>query len=128
MHTRRRDGRWRYTRRLLSVTTMLLYVDVIDACHLQCPTCVRGVRAFPNTTKKMSLDMFRAIVAKAKVDGAYQVDVFSWIEPFLCRDLHEYVAIVKEAGLPCGISSTLSLPSIDAFEATLRNTDFLTIS
>src|SRR3977135_2527774 len=64
---------------------MYLYVDVIDACHLKCPTCVRGVRAFPNTATKMSLEMFDAIVRKAKDDGAYGVGLFSWTEPFLCR-------------------------------------------
>lgn len=74
---------------------MLLYVDIIDACHLKCPTCARGVRAFPNTAKKMSLQMFRDIVHKAKDDGAYKVDIFSWIEPFLCRNLYEYIAIVN---------------------------------
>jgi MoaA/NifB/PqqE/SkfB family radical SAM enzyme len=107
---------------------MLLYVDVIDACHLTCPTCVRGVRAFPNTGRKMPLALFREIVAKAKADGAYKVDIFSWIEPFLCRNLHEYIAVVKEAGLPCGVSSTLSLRKISGFEEALRLMDTLTVS
>ena len=107
---------------------MLLYVDIIDACHLKCPTCPRGVRAFPNTSKKMSLGMFREIVAKAKEDGAYRVDLFSWMEPFLCPNLHEYIEVVKNAGLPCGVSSTLSLRRIRNFEAALALTDVLTIS
>jgi MoaA/NifB/PqqE/SkfB family radical SAM enzyme len=107
---------------------MLLYVDVIDACHLNCPTCVRGMRAFPNTSKKMSLEMFRNIINKAKGDGAYKVDIFSWIEPFLCRNLHEYVAVVKSAGLPCGLSSTLSIRNINEFDATIGAIDTLTIS
>ena len=107
---------------------MLLYVDIIDTCHLKCPTCARGVRAFPNTGTKMSLDMFRRIVHKARDDGAYRVDIFSWIEPFLCRNLHEYIAIVKDAGMPCGISSTLSLPKIQDFDAAICAMDLLTIS
>jgi MoaA/NifB/PqqE/SkfB family radical SAM enzyme len=107
---------------------MLLYVDVIDACHLKCPTCARGVRAFPNTPKKMSLSMFRDIVNKAVDDGAYKVDIFSWIEPFLCRNLHEYITIVKNAGLPCGVSSTLSLRNINQFESAICAMDTLTIS
>jgi MoaA/NifB/PqqE/SkfB family radical SAM enzyme len=107
---------------------MLLYVDIIDACHLKCPTCVRGVRAFPNTPTKMSLNMFRKIVTKAKNDGAYRVDIFSWIEPFLCKNLHEYIAIVKDAGLPCGVSTTLSLSRIPNFAEALQQMDLLTIS
>lgn len=107
---------------------MLLYVDVIDACHLKCPACVRGVRAFPNTSTKMPLDMFDRIVHKAKSDGAYRVSIFSWIEPFLCRNLHEYIKIVKNYGLECGVSSTLSLRNINEFESALRHIDLLTIS
>ena len=107
---------------------MLLYVDIIDACHLRCPTCARGVRAFPNTAAKMSLETFERIVLKAKADGAYRVDLFSWMEPFLCRNLHEYLKIVKDAGLPCGLSSTLALPNIRHFEEALRLADLLTIS
>lgn len=107
---------------------MLLYVDVIDACHLKCPTCVRGVRAFPNTAKKMSISLFRQIVEKAKRDGAFRVDLFSWTEPFLCQNLDEYLATIKECDLPCGVSSTLSLRNIRCFEAALRHMDELTIS
>lgn len=107
---------------------MLLYVDVIDACHLKCPTCVRGVRAFPNTAKKMPLELFDKIVAKAKADGAYKVDIFSWIEPFLCQNLDEYIRIVKNHGLPCGVSSTLSLRNIRCFDEAIMAMDTLTIS
>ncbi len=107
---------------------MLLYVDIIDACHLKCPTCVRGVRAFPNTARKMPLDVFERIVVKAKIDGAYKVDIFSWIEPFLCRNLHEYISIITKHGLPCGVSSTLSLKNIKDFDAAILGMDTLTIS
>ena len=31
------------------------YVDIIDACSLKCPTCVRGLRLMQNTSAKMSL-------------------------------------------------------------------------
>lgn len=108
---------------------MLLYVDTIDACNLKCPTCVRGSRALPNTGEKMPLAMFRLIVAKAKDDGdVHQVDLFNWIEPFLNKNLHEYTNVVKDAGLPCGISSALSLPRIHNLEETLVNTNTLTVS
>lgn len=107
---------------------MLLYVDVIDACHLKCPTCVRGVRAFPNTPRKMPLEMFRAIVAKAKADGAYRVSIFSWIEPFLCRNLFDYTEAIHAAGLPCGMSTTLSLRRIPEFERSMRQVDLMTVS
>ena len=78
---------------------MLLYIDINDACNLKCTTCPRGVRAFPNTSKKMSLSMFRRIVEKGRHDGAYQVGLFNWVEPFLIDDLSEYTKIVKQFDL-----------------------------
>jgi len=120
----------RATGRVLSpkVAAMLLYVDVLDACHLKCPTCVRGVRAFASTSTQMPLEQFRQIVAKGKSEGAHRVDLFNWTEPFLYRNIHEYVAAVKELGLPCGMSSTLSIKTIRGFAETLKNLDMLTIS
>src|SRR5262249_16020684 len=107
---------------------MILYVDIIDACHLRCATCVRGVRAFPNTGKKMPVGTFRKIVEKGKRDGAYQISLFNWIDPFLCRDLYAYTAVVKDFGLRCEISTTLSFPKLYNFVETLRTTDAMTIS
>ncbi len=107
---------------------MILYIDIIDACHLRCPTCVRGVRAFPNTDKKMTVGTFRQIVEKGKRDGAYQISIFSWIDPLLCRDLYAYTAVVKEFDLHCEISTTLSFPKLYNFAEALRTIDAMTIS
>jgi MoaA/NifB/PqqE/SkfB family radical SAM enzyme len=76
----------------------------------------------------MSLETFRGVVDKAKEDGAHQIDLFSWSEPFLSPNLHEYISLVKKAGLPCGVSSTLSLYKIKNFDAAIEALDFVTIS
>jgi len=76
----------------------------------------------------MPLEQFRQIVEKGKSEGAYRVDLLNWTEPFLCSNIHEYVAAVKDAGLPCGMSSTLSIKTIRTLEATLQNLDLLTVS
>lgn len=107
---------------------MLLYIDINDACNLKCATCPRGVRAFPNTSKKMSTDLFRRIVEKGVHDGAYQVGLFNWIEPFLISNLQEYTAIVKQFGLRCEVSSTLSLRRIDCLLTCLKTIDLLWVT
>jgi MoaA/NifB/PqqE/SkfB family radical SAM enzyme len=107
---------------------MLLYVDINDSCNLKCPTCPRGVRAFKNTSKKMSTEKFRHVIAKAKYDGAYQVGLFNWVEPFLIDDLHEYCHIVKSFGLRCEIASTLSLKNIENFSECLQFVDMLWVT
>jgi len=35
---------------------MIFYIDVIDACNLNCPACIQGLCALVNAAKKMSLD------------------------------------------------------------------------
>jgi hypothetical protein len=104
---------------------MLLYIDINDACGLKCPTCPKGVRAFPNTSKKMSLTMFSNIVQKGRYDGAYQVGLFNWVEPFLITNLHEYTNIVKMYGLRCEVASTLAVPKIPNLIACLASVDML---
>ena len=85
-------------------------IDIIDKCNLQCPTCWRGVAAQKNTSATMPLSKFREIVSKLRAEGYTNVALINWTEPFLCKTLHEYVPVVKQAGLDCWLSSNLSLP------------------
>jgi wyosine [tRNA(Phe)-imidazoG37] synthetase (radical SAM superfamily) len=94
-------------------------IDIIDACQLKCPTCVRGVRVMENSSAKMSLEKFCAVLDKAKSEGYRRIGLYSWTEPFLNRTLQDYVLEVKKRDLPCEISTTLSLRRIDNLEATL---------
>ena len=107
---------------------MILYVDINDLCHLRCPTCPRGVRAIPNTAAVMPLGLFERIVEKAIDDGAYQIDLFDWTEPFLNPHLYQYVKAVREHGLPCGVNSTLSIKKIKNFEAALEHINYLLVT
>jgi pyruvate-formate lyase-activating enzyme len=95
------------------------YVDVVDACQLKCPTCVRGLRVMENSPSKISLDKFAAVIDKFKAEGYKRVGLYSWTEPFLARNLQDYVAEVKKRGMPCLLSTTFSLRHIDNLEATL---------
>jgi MoaA/NifB/PqqE/SkfB family radical SAM enzyme len=96
------------------------YVDVIDACQMKCPTCVRGLRAMENSARKMSLEQFGQIIAKLKSEGYPLIGLFNWTEPFLNRTLQEYILIVNQMGLLCDLSTTLSLRRIDNLEECLR--------
>jgi hypothetical protein len=84
-------------------------IDIIDRCNLRCPTCWRGVAAQKNTTTTMPLSRFREVVTKIRDEGYPNVALINWTEPFLCQTLHEYVPLVKEAGMDCWLSSNLSL-------------------
>lgn len=99
----------------------ITYIDLIDVCNLKCPTCVRGISVLPNSSKKMPLAKFDAIVAKVKDEGFKWIGLYNWTEPFLNRDLENYIAVIKRHGLGCMVSTNFSLRRIDNLEAALRS-------
>jgi organic radical activating enzyme len=107
-------------------------IDIIDKCNLRCPTCARGTRLIKNSQKSMSIDLFKKIVEKAKEEGYDCISIFNWTEPFLAKNLPDYVSAVKAFGLNCNVSSNLSLNPrkyFDTIERTLRaGIDHLTVS
>src|SRR3974377_83537 len=92
------------------------YIDIIDKCNLRCPTCVRGTRLLKNSDNTMSIETFRSIVRKARNEGYHGIGLFNWIEPFLSKAIDQFVAVVKQEGLYCGISSNLSLKPDSYFD------------
>src|SRR6266568_333939 len=107
----------------------IAWVDTLDACHLKCPTCIRGVRGMQNSPRKMSLDTFAAVVARLREQGFPRIALFNWTEPFLNRNIEDYVAIAKKSRFWVSLSSTLSIPHIDNLEETLAaGLDLLTVS
>jgi len=108
----------------------ICYVDIIDSCHLKCPTCVRGTRLLPNTAAKSTLDRFTETVVKAKTEGYDAVGLYNWTEPFLNPKLPEYVGIIKALGLSCETSTTLSFTKRETLieEALRAGIDTLIVS
>jgi MoaA/NifB/PqqE/SkfB family radical SAM enzyme len=100
----------------------ICYVDVIDACHLRCATCVRGRRLMTNDVRqRMTMETFSRIVGKAKREGYPAIGLYNWSEPFLNPEIDRYVALVRQAGLFCDISTTLSFRNREALiERTMR--------
>ena len=107
----------------------IAWIDTIDVCHLRCPTCIRGVRGLENSSNKMSLSTFAAVVRRLKDQGYRRIGLYDWTEPFLNRNIGDYVGAAKRAGFFVTLSSTLSLPNIANLEATLAaGLDLLTVS
>ena len=74
----------------------IAWIDTIDVCHLECPTCIRGVRGMQNTPRKMPLEMFEQIVAKVKTERYGRIGLYNWTEPFLNRTLE--LCLGRETG------------------------------
>src|SRR5579862_8222533 len=107
----------------------IAWVDTIDVCHLKCPTCIRGVRGLENTARKMDMEMFEAIAVRLRQQGYRRIGLLNWTEPFLNRDIHDYVSAAKRAGFWVLLCSTLSIRRIDNLEDTLAaGLDQLTVT
>jgi len=48
---------------------MNMYIDIVGACNLSCPSCPMGNSENVNFKKAMQVDMFRKIVEKARNEG-----------------------------------------------------------
>jgi MoaA/NifB/PqqE/SkfB family radical SAM enzyme len=82
-----------------------------------------------NSASKMDLDTFAVVVARLREQGFRRVGLLNWTEPFLNRNLQDYVAVAKDVGLWVLLCSTLSIPRIDNLEDTLAaGLDQLTVT
>jgi len=89
----------------------IYYIDVVGGCNLKCPSCPMGnSRSIPRTKGLMEPTLLNRIMKKAasecKVGG---VGLFNWTEPLLHPRLSELVGVVRSHGVPCSISTNLSV-------------------
>jgi sulfatase maturation enzyme AslB (radical SAM superfamily) len=106
---------------------MNMYIDIVGACNLSCPSCPMGNSENTNFKKAMQVDMFKQIVDKASREGVKSVFLFNWTEPLIHPRIDEFVAIINAAGLQSGISSNLNLVK-NMEKALLANPSFFRIS
>jgi hypothetical protein len=74
------------------------------------------------------MEMFRKIIEKAKDEGAYQVGLFNWVEPFLEKKISDFASVVKEFSIRCEIASTLSVKRINRLVECLGFVDKLWVT
>ncbi|KJZ39630.1 radical SAM protein [Pseudomonas sp. B21-040] len=88
---------------------MNMFIDIVGACNLSCPSCPMGNSENNNFKKAMPLEMFSKIVEKAKQEGIYSIHLYNWTEPLVHPRVGEFIQIVNAAGLRSGISSNLNI-------------------
>ncbi len=88
-------------------------IDVAGTCNLRCPSCpVGNMRDVGKPTGLMSLDVFKAIVAKIATDQPATspiIHLFNWGEPLLHPQLADMVLAVRQRGWRSYISTTLNV-------------------
>ena len=105
-------------------------LDIVDACNLKCVTCPRGHEDPPNTSDRISFDLFKKIIDKAAEQLYGTIWLYNWGEPLLHPNLGEFVKYTKSAGIDnILLSSNLSLRNIDnLFEALLNGLSYIRVS
>ena len=88
---------------------MNMYIDIVGACNLSCPSCPMGNSENLNYKKSMQLEMFRQIVEKAKAEGVRSIFLYNWTEPLVHPKIVEFIEIINAAGMASGISTNLNL-------------------
>jgi organic radical activating enzyme len=95
------------------------YIDTINACQLMCKTCDRGLRVIENSDDVLDINLFERILCKLKTEGTWCVGLYNWSEPFLNKNIRQYVRMVKKHGFFCELSTNLSLPWSDQMQYVL---------
>jgi molybdenum cofactor biosynthesis enzyme MoaA len=107
----------------------VMFIDIVDACNIRCATCPRGYLQIESTSNIMDLELFQNIIKKGWTEGYRTIALYNWTEPFLNRNLSEYVKIAKEHGFTLEVSTNLSLNEIPHLEETLKaGVDYLIVS
>lgn len=80
-----------------------------------------------NYKKPMSIDVFSAIIKKAKTEKINSIHLYNWTEPLVHPKIGEFIDITESNGINCGISSNLNI-SKNIEEAIKSNPSFFRIS
>lgn len=110
-----------------NINSSRVFIDIVNACNLRCPECIRGTRTMPNSNAEMPFELFQKICYKLKAEKYKTVELYNWTEPFLHKTIHIFIAEAKRIGFEVVLSSNLSLKKIplliDAFDAGLDRLD-----
>jgi len=86
-----------------------LVVEPTNTCNLRCPYCFTGAGDLGRRHATMSLALYRKLLDEL---GAYlfQVKLYNWGEPLLCRHLVTMIADAHDRGISTLVNTNLSLP------------------
>jgi len=112
------------------------WIEIVGTCNLRCPTCPTGnfmdseFSLGRNPTGFMELSLFKRILEKIKADNIsdrIEIHLYTWGEPLMHPRVVEFVALTKEMGFYCGLSSNLNLDK-NLREVIKAGPDFFRVS
>lgn len=112
------------------------WIEIVGTCNLRCPTCPTGnfldseFSVGRNPTGFMELSLYRKILEKIRADDVsdrIEIHLYTWGEPLMHPRVAEFVALTKEMGFYCGLSSNLNLDK-NLKDAIKAKPDFFRVS
>lgn len=94
------------------------WIDIVGTCNLRCPTCPTGnflddeFNVGRNPTGFIDIGLYERILDKIRADNVadrIEVHLYNWGEPLLHPKVADIIALTKEKGFYCGVSSNLNL-------------------
>jgi len=86
-----------------------LIVEISSKCTLKCPNCLSHNKSYPHTF--LSFEEFKKIL-DIYAPYIYNVELFSWGEPFLNKDIYNMISYAKEKKVFTRISTNFNIISL----------------
>ena len=89
-------------------------VELTNACNHECIFCTNPI--MKRKTANFDIKKYESFIKKASKEGLEEVGLYSTGEPFMTKNLHEYIAIAKNHGLKrVFITTNGALASLEKF-------------
>ena len=86
-----------------------LIVEISNDCNLRCPLCQMGKRKIVPRENRMSIENYISLIEPLK-DYLFQVSLYNWGEPFLNKDIYEFIEFNTSQNISTVVSSNLNVP------------------
>ena len=84
-------------------------IDTTNICQLKCPLCHTGLGTIQRDKGVMNFDVYKKTIDEIK-DYCLWLSLYSWGEPFLNKDIDEFIKYAHDANIATIISSNLNKP------------------
>ena len=96
-------------------------IDTTNICQLKCPLCHTGLGTVHRDQGVMHYGTFTKVIDE--ISGyCIWLTLYSWGEPFLNKDIHDYIAYAHKAKMATAISTNLNKPlTADMVDSLIRS-------
>jgi radical SAM protein with 4Fe4S-binding SPASM domain len=84
-------------------------IDPVTACNLRCPFCPTGGGYTGLKKETLTPDLFERIVANLRTELLDEVNFYNWGEPFLNRNIFEYIRFFADQRTRTEVSTNFSV-------------------